>query len=102
MTMDARKFNQALAEFQAFGPRRRIPIEDRWRELLPDIEPAAFDELEERCRNIEAFALGLAEQASNQKLSQEVARKQIEEKFPYLTPDSVSHTWSQAMYYSMK
>jgi hypothetical protein len=29
------KFDRAFAEWQEFGPRRRIPVEQRWQALFP-------------------------------------------------------------------
>jgi hypothetical protein len=96
------QFNRAFAEFQAFGSRRRIPIEKRWREILPDVASDEFAALKTQCKEIEAFALNLAEQVRERKISDEIAQKQFSEKYPFLTRERLGHTWSQAVYFSLK
>jgi hypothetical protein len=102
MNLRPEEFNKAFAEFQRFGPRRRIPVEERWREILPDVDPDEFAGLQARCKEIEAFALTLAEQVRDKKLSEEIARKQLAQKYPFLEQGLLDPTWSQAMYFSFK
>ena len=54
MNFTKEQFEKAFAEFQAFGPRRRVPIEERWREVLPDIDPSEFASLQAQCQEIES------------------------------------------------
>ncbi|HEV2319935.1 MAG TPA: hypothetical protein VGV18_09305 [Verrucomicrobiae bacterium] len=96
------QFNRALKEFQQFGPRRRIRIEDRWREILPDVSPDEFPNLKTQCATIEAFALNLAEQVRDKKLSDIMAKEQLARRFSILDRERLNHTWSQAMYFSIK
>jgi hypothetical protein len=100
MSVNSEQIEKAFSEFQQFGPRRRIPVEKRWRELLPDVDPHEFPELQARCREIEAFAVRLAEQVRDKQIPAEVAQKQLSEKYPFLT--RLGHTWSQAMYFAIK
>lgn len=102
MKVTPEQFNKAFAEFQQFGPRRRIPIEERWREVLLGIDPMEFAGLLSQCKDIEAFALTLAEQVRDKKLADVSARTQLAEKYPFLTQGHLDHTWSQAMYFSFK
>jgi hypothetical protein len=102
MNITPEQFDKAFAEFQQFGPRRRIPVEERWREILPDVDPNEFTGLQAQCKEIEAFALTLAEQVRDKKLSDEIARKQLAQKYPFLKQGLLDHTWSQAMYFSFK
>ena len=102
MNITPEQFAKALAEFQQFGPRRRIPVEERWREILPDVDPSEFAGLQAQCKEIEAFALALAEQVRDKKLSEKIARKQLAQTYPLLKQAVLDHTWSQAMYYSFK
>lgn len=102
VNINAEQFDKALAEFQAFGSQRRIPIEERWRDLLPDMPVEDFAALKTRCKEIEAFALNLAEQVQERQVSDDAAQRQLAEKYPFLTRERLGHTWSQAMYFSLK
>jgi hypothetical protein len=102
MNITPEQFDKAFAEFQQFGPRRRIPIEERWREILPEVAPAEFSELKTKCKEIEAFALSLAEQVRDKKMADASAKEQLAQKYPVLKQARLDHTWSQAMYYSFK
>ena len=96
------QFNRAFAEFQEFGPQRRIPVEQRWRDNLQDINPAEFETLRTRCAEIETFAFGLVKQVESGKLKEDAARRQLAQTYPFLTAERVAHTWSQAVYFSSK
>ena len=102
MSLTPEQFDSAFAEFQLFGPRRRIPIEERWREVLPEMAPSEFNALNTQCKEIEAYAVSLAEKVRDEAMSDEAARQQFARKYPFLTSVRLGHTWSQAMYFSMK
>lgn len=102
MNVTPEQFEKAFAEFQQFGPRRRIPIEERWPEILPEVAPTEFLELLAECKGIEAFALSLAEKVRDKKMADAEAKKQLAQKYPFLNQGRLDHTWSQAMYYSFK
>jgi hypothetical protein len=53
VSIESEKFNKAFAEFQLFGPPRRIPIEEGWREALPSVDPLEFAALEAKCKEIQ-------------------------------------------------
>lgn len=67
---------------EQFGPRRRIPIEERWREILPEIAPSELSELKAECKAIEAFALSLAEQVRDKKMADGIAKERLSQKYP--------------------
>jgi len=102
MNINSEQFNRAFAEFQSFGPRRRIPIEDRWRDILCDVDPREFTALKVQCEKVETVALHLAEQVRDKQIAEDIARMQLAQQFPFLTPERLSHTWSQATYFSLK
>ena len=102
MNLTPEQFDKAFAEFQQFGPRRRVPIEERWREILPEVAPAEFEDLKAECKEIEAFAISLAEQVRDKKMADVVAKGQLAQKYPDLKQARLDHTWSQAMYFSFK
>lgn len=102
MNITPEQFDKAFAEFQQFGPRRRIPIEERWHEILPEVAPSEFAALKAECKEIEAFALSLAEQVRDKTMADAEAKKQLAQKYPSLKQGRLDHTWSQAMYYSFK
>jgi len=95
------QFNNALEIFQEFGPRRRIPVHERWSEVFRTATVEDFQEWESACREIEAFALGVALQVRDRVLEKDTAIRQLSERFPRLSRDRVGHTYSQAMYFSM-
>src|SRR5262245_48583928 len=96
------QFDRAFAEFQEFGPRRAIRVEERWREILFDVEWRDFPALRARCEEIESVAVGLAEQVRDSQMTEDMARLQLAQTYPFLTPDRLARTWSQAMYFAMK
>lgn len=102
MSISDEQFNRAFAEFQSFGPARRIPIEERWRKILPDINPSEFGALHAQCKEIESLALKLAEEVRDNALSDEDARKHLAQKYPFLSADRLGHVWSQAVYFSLR
>ncbi len=102
MNIAPEQFEKAFAEFQQFGPSRRIPIEERWREILPSVDPSEFAALQAQCTEIEASALALAELVRDKKVADGIARKQLAEKYPFLQQGRLDHTWSQAMYFALK
>jgi hypothetical protein len=102
MSVTDEQFDRAFAELQEFGPRRGIPVEQRWRESLRDVGAEEFTSLKARCDEIESFALGLAEQVRDEQMADEAARWQLAQTYPFLTRERLARTWSQAMYFSMK
>ena len=102
MNVSLQQFEKAFSEFQMFGPRRRIPIEQRWQEVLPEIDFSKFITLKEQCKEIEVFALSLAEQVRDKQIQDSNAQQQLAQKYPFLTKDRLDHTWNQAVYFSFK
>ena len=102
MSVTPAQFKRAFTEFQLFGPRRRIPIRKRWIEVLPDVDPKEFEVLEAKCKEIEAFALKLAEKVRDKAISNTIARHQFFEKYSILNQELIEKTWSQAILFSFK
>ena len=96
------EFEKAFSEFQQFGPRRRLPIEQRWQEILPDVPPASIPKLLAHCKEIEAFATGVAGQVVCGGIAEDAASKQISDRFPFLTATQLRRTLSQALYFAAK
>jgi hypothetical protein len=101
MNLTDDQFNKALEIFQEFGPRRRIPVQKRWAEVFSTATVEDFEEWQLVFRDIEAFALKAALQVRDRLLDGDSAIRQIAERFPRLSRDRVSHTYSQAVYFSM-
>jgi ribosomal 50S subunit-associated protein YjgA (DUF615 family) len=101
MNLTDDQFNKALEIFQEFGPRRRIPVQKRWSEVFRTATIEDFEEWQLVFRDIEAFALKAALQVRDRLLDGDSAIRQISERFPRLSRDRVSHTYSQAVYFSM-
>jgi hypothetical protein len=95
------QFNRALEIYQEFGPRRRIPIHQRWQEAFPQAAPDEMKDWERAFRDIEKFAHSVAEQVRDHGLDERAAAEQISEQFPRLTPDRVATTYNQARYIAM-
>lgn len=102
MSITPEQFDRAFAEFQLFGPRRCFPIEERWREVLPDVESSELVTLRAQCEKIEALAFDLAEQVINKQIHEEAARLLIMQQYPFLTRERLDQTWSQAMHFALK
>ena len=92
MSVTDEQFEKALAEFQQFGPRRRIP----------EISAEEFATLRARCDAIESGALSLAQQVRGGRLSDASARDQLAQLYPSLSEERLARTWSQAMYFAMR
>ena len=95
-------FNRAMEIFQAFGPERGTPVEQRWTIYLPEIPASAHRSLRRWCEQIESVAEKLAEQVLDGTLDQDAGKARLGEKFPILDSDRLAHTWSQAMYFASK
>ena len=96
------QFNKALEIFQEFGPNRRIPVQQRWAEVFRAATSEDFQEWQSAFRDIEAFALRVALQVRDNLLDEDSAIRQVSEQFPRLSRDRVGHTYSQAMYFSLR
>lgn len=95
-------FDRAFGEWQEFGPQRMVPIEERWRKLLPHAASADFAAAQARCKEIEDAAWKLAEQALAGAISEREGQRRLARQYPYLTKSRVSRTWTQAMYFASK
>jgi hypothetical protein len=69
---------------------------------LPEVGALKFAELKAECKEIEAFALSLAEQVRDKGLADGKGKKQLGRKYPFLKPERLSQTWSQAIRYSLQ
>jgi len=82
----------------------RRPIEERWREALPDIDQSTIGILWSACREIENFAYGLARQAHERASPTQMARdasqpvrEGIAKEYPFLDGDSIRWAVNRAM-----
>lgn len=100
--LENEEFARAFAEFQQFGPRRRDPIEQRLREILPELPPDRIAKLLAFCKEIESFAVDVAGQVVYGDLTENAASKQISDRFPFLTAAQLRRTLSQALYFAAK
>lgn len=96
------EFERALAEFQQFGPRRGIPIEDRWCEILPGLPSTQLQMLLAVCKEIESYAYHVAQEVVYGNLADQVASKQLADRFPFLTDVQVRRALSRACYFAAK
>jgi hypothetical protein len=95
-------FDRAFAEWQEFGPQRRIPVEQRWPVLFPHASSDDFEDARRRCQEIESFAYDLADQVLAHKLNDKEAFRRFSSQYPTLTAERLNRTWSQAMYFASK
>jgi len=95
------QFNEILGIFQEFGPRRKIPILQRWSEAFPNATPADFGEWRLKCEEIVAFAYEVAREFGPD-LQNDIAGEKIQTRFPHLNRDRISATWNQARYFAWK
>lgn len=100
--VNAEKYERALTEFIQFGPRRGLPVEDRWREVLPEVAPSEFPALKAWCGGVEAVALDLAGEARRERISGEGAVDALARRYPTLSRSLLGRVWNQAMYFSMR
>jgi len=96
------RYNKALSIFQEFGPRRGLPVRQRWQEAFPKVTPHVMYEWESQFTELERFALDLATKVWNQALDANIAIQLIAERFPMLNKDRLGATYSQAMYFAIK
>ncbi len=97
------QFDQAFAEWQEFGPRRAIPVEQRWAAMFPAATASDFAEACRRCEKIEAFAYEIVQTTHRDVPSPDQSRaiELLLSRYPYLTSERVSRTLSQAVYFSI-
>lgn len=95
-------FDQAFEIWQEFGPQRRRPVEQRWRERLPALDRQDHGEVAERCRAVEAGAFDFATAMLNGELAEADAVARLRASFPDLTEERVSRAWSQSCYFASK
>jgi hypothetical protein len=69
---------------------------------LRDVPAEEFNALRALCEEIGSFAVGLAEQVRDGRMTDEAARRQLADTYPSLTHERFARTWNQAMYFSMK
>jgi len=96
------QLNRALAVFQQFGPERATPVEERWSRELPELPLAEHPALLARCEEIEAAAATLAGQVREGTLGQDAGKAELGRQFPFLDPERLAQTWSQALYYAAR
>ena len=102
MKVDDQTFNEALGVFQEFGPRRAIPRDERLHACFQTLSAEQIAELIAQFKAIEAFAYSVAEQVRDKMIEPSERKAQIANEFPVLDADRLSHTFSQAMYFSIK
>ena len=102
MPLNDADFDRAFAEWQEFGPQRRIPVEQRWPALLPRASSDDFDDARRRCQEIESFAYDLADQVLSKTLNDKDAFQRFSSHYSSLTAERLNRTWSQAMYFASK
>ena len=95
------EFNKALEIFQEFGPRMRIPIHQRWREVFPEVATDDMRQWEAAFRELEDFAYQVAVQVRDHGLDEGTAAQRIAERYPRLTPKRVATIYNQARYVAM-
>ena len=96
------RYNEALKIFQEFGPRRSLPIRERWREAFPQVPPDVMDEWETEFKKLEEFAYDLAAKVQNSELDDSDAYRMLAERFRWLDRDRLDKTYSQAAYFVRK
>ena len=101
MSFTQEHFDKAWAEFRQLGPRRRIPLEKRWQEILPEVKASEYAALHAQCKELESFSAGLARRVGEKELSDDAAKKQIAQKYPSLTQEQIKSVWSYAIYLSV-
>ena len=100
--MGSADFNDVMAIFQEFGPRRTIPVEQRWRERFPAASDQELHEWRERCQRIEAVALSRAEEVFTGRMTEDAAREDLSQQFPELNLDAIKGIFWQARYFAWK
>ncbi len=95
-------FDRAFGVWQAFGPEMRRPVEARWAESLPDLDPADYAAVAARIRAAEAVALDLAAAMIGGRLAEDEGRRRLRDAFPDLTDERLARTWNQARYFAWR
>jgi hypothetical protein len=94
MDLTAEQFNRLFSIQQLSS---RLPVEDRWRAALPNIDPSTFAALKARCIDIQDFAYALAGQAREKGLSSETVRQELAREYPFLDAESLRWAINRAM-----
>lgn len=97
------QFDRAFAEWQEFGPRRAIPVEQRWAEIFPAATASDFAQARLRCEEIEAYAYEVVQTTHRDVATPDKIRavQLLSSQYPALTSERLSRTLSQAVYFSI-
>jgi len=92
----------ALHEYQEWGEKLRTPRDVRIAVLLPRRKKEEIREIMATCKAVEDFSWEVATAVRDKGMAQEEAREQIRLRFPFMSSENLSRTFSQAMYYTLK
>jgi hypothetical protein len=101
MPLPDSELQRALHEYQECGEKLRISKQIRISELLPQRTENEIDEILRTCKLVEDESLDIACAVRDHRLSPEEAVKKIKRKFPFMSQENLSRTYSQAMYYCL-
>ena len=92
--------NHALHFTLGWGPERSKPLLDKMRTIYPEIDETTVNALAKLCGEVTSFAWRQYEQAFAKSISESQAAGNIKERFPFVSPDNLSHLQTQGMYYA--
>lgn len=94
--------NQALKFSLEWGPERSVPLLEKMRRLDPQIDEKTVAELGKLADEIQSYAWRQFQAAFAKRISEAEAAANIRKKFPFVSPENMSHLRTQGMYYAWK
>ena len=86
--VSSEQFDRAFEEYRQWGPRASVPIEERWPEAIPDVDPSKYPALKAKCHEITWTVVRWDDDVKCGRLLDEdnVVKRMVAIRYPYLTP----------------
>ncbi|WP_422017936.1 hypothetical protein [Reyranella sp.] len=86
--VSSEQFDRAFEEYSQLGPRASVPIEERWPEVIPDVDPSKYPALEAKCHEITWAVVQWDDDVKCGRLRNEddIVKRMVAIRYPYLTP----------------
>jgi hypothetical protein len=97
--VSADQLNIGLDELLQWGPRLGMPYQPRLLERLPHLSAQEAADIERECEDAQNFVYELAARVYRDELERSQAEQTIFERFVWMSPENLSHAFSQGMYY---
>jgi hypothetical protein len=95
------QFDRAYVEYGQFGPSSRVPVEERWPAVIPDVDRSKYVVLKAQCDEIRWTAARWYDDLCSGRIGgdrEQVLKRMISVKYPFLTPEARRRTENYAIF----